>query len=729
MKKIFLLLFFVTIVAKTSAQVTSFLFEGRDAFQIFPELKLPEKRTVTSKKMPPVNVRELLEEDKINDALGVPFRYGFEIDVDYSLNDGEWEDIGGKSVWSMRVSSTGAYSLNFVFSELFLSQEAELYIINPDGLMVYGPVTAEQNITSGSFLTDLVAGDEVIILLFESTASKGNSRINISQVIHGYINMFPELIDDESIGLRADLSCHNNVSCFPSWENQSDAVARLLMGGSLCSGSLLNNTRQDFKPYFLTAFHCIDADENGVLSNAEKSSTANWAFRFHYKRESCGGGVISTYITYNQADFRSGWVDTDFTLVELRTTRTTDRVTFLGWDRTGSTPSSGTGIHHPQGDPMAISFDYDRLVSNPTVIEWDNGDAEKENLYSPKNTHWNVGYDNGSTEGGSSGSPLFNESKRVVGQLHGGEKICPPVVKHYGQFHRSWTGGGTNDTRLNNWLDPIGTGATTTNTIRRPKHISGPTLVANAGSTYTVTSAAGSPQYVTWSCSSNLQIVSSNNTSAIVKPLRDGSGWVRVTIDGYITEDYAVFGGKPVITSITGPGTTPNGQYARFEAVYDGLSQARNFEWILNPASGGNVYGGYPICDIAFYNEGSYQVVARASNANGTGEYCTTGVRVVGTSGYSHVYYPNPVSDVLFVGFSFTVDELESGKSSGGAGQSPEFFEIYLYSQQGTLLKKAQSKGETIEFDVANFPEGFYYLHIKEPGDTEVKKHQVIVKH
>ena len=74
-----------------------------------------------------------------------------------------------------------------------------------------------------------------------------------------------------------------------------------------------------------------------------------------------------------------------------------------------------------------------------------------------------VDFDEGITQGGSSGSPILNENLRVVGQLHGGyhpADICDWTQKYYGRMDMSWIGGGTNDSRLSNWLDPRGTGLT-----------------------------------------------------------------------------------------------------------------------------------------------------------------------------------------------------------------------------------------------------------------------------
>jgi hypothetical protein len=238
-----------------SSQVYTHHFESKDAFTTFSALKQVESNIIALKTMPQTDVKKLLAEDKELEGLDVPFRFGYGIDVNYTLKDGIWINKGEKRIWSLRVSSPGAYSLNFIFSELSLAPDAELYIFNPNGSVVYGPVTAKQNIEEGTFLTDLVKGDEVVIQLIEPSASKASSVLEISKVVHAYKNMYPS---ESELGLRAAvLSCYVDVACNTNWNIESNAVAVVLLsnGTSLCSGSLLNNTAQNYIPYFLSAYH------------------------------------------------------------------------------------------------------------------------------------------------------------------------------------------------------------------------------------------------------------------------------------------------------------------------------------------------------------------------------------------------------------------------------------------------------------------------------------------
>jgi hypothetical protein len=341
---IYLLLLFVS--GSIRSQVQTSFFEGKDAMKFYPALKQDNTISVPSLKMKGVDVIQLLDEDKKYEGMNdVPFRFGFGFDVNYTLDDGEWTKNDSTRIWRLKIISPQAFSLNFILQDLRLSKDAELFFFNPDATVVFGPVTKKQNINKGIFLTDLIAGDEVTIQLIEPVTTKETSSFRITRIVHGYKNMF-----SNNNGSGTSLICNNNVACFPSWNSESNAVARVLLssGTSLCSGSLLNNTENDYRTFFLTAFHCIDiSPRDGSLSSSEIEGAENWGFQFNFKKQSCNGSAITTSYTYNTADFRAAWVNSDFALMELRNLISHNGVKFLGWNRSGNIPSSGTVMHHP----------------------------------------------------------------------------------------------------------------------------------------------------------------------------------------------------------------------------------------------------------------------------------------------------------------------------------------------------------------------------------------------
>jgi hypothetical protein len=82
---------------------------------------------------------------------------------------------------------------------------------------------------------------------------------------------------------------------------------------------------------------------------------------------------------------------------------------------------------------------------------------------SEANSTWSVKWDrNTTTEGGSSGSPLFDENKRIIGQLWGGGASCNNLTAtdFYGRLSNSWLPSGSDSSKqLKYWLDPSNTGA------------------------------------------------------------------------------------------------------------------------------------------------------------------------------------------------------------------------------------------------------------------------------
>ncbi|HCT29943.1 MAG TPA: hypothetical protein DIW31_04255 [Bacteroidales bacterium] len=450
-----IILFFGGIIT-LFAQVPTQMFEKGKAFDKHPNFKIISQNSPV-KKIPIFDLGPLLTEDAATKNSDLPFRFGKAIDVDLTLEDGKWQKMDSTEVWSLKIISPLAYSLNFIFSVLSLPEGAELFIYNEDGTMVYGPVSKDQNRSGKIFLSDIVQGESAIIQLSVPINQNKKPELTINKVIHGYKNLF----SSNKTGYGESGGCTEDVACYQAWNDESDGVVQILLssGDEICSGALLNNTAQDYKPYVLTAFHCIDIgapfheffEQDSILQDVEINQAENWLVRFRFRHATCGGSTFANVITYNGNEFRSASVNTDFALVELEADIINDIYSvgykvWLGWDRSGNIPTNGTCIHHPSGDVAKISFEDNSLTE--TSYEQSSGTS-----------HWRVyRWDNGVTETASSGAPLFDQNKRVVGQLHGGSSSCnqPNSPDWFGCFYRSWTGDSTNTTRLSNWLQPAG---------------------------------------------------------------------------------------------------------------------------------------------------------------------------------------------------------------------------------------------------------------------------------
>ena len=79
---------------------------------------------------PLLNIQALLIEDEIEKEQGIPFRFGYSFEVDYTLeNSGNWETLDdGSRLWRLEIFSEGAFSINLVYSHFWVPEGAELFI-------------------------------------------------------------------------------------------------------------------------------------------------------------------------------------------------------------------------------------------------------------------------------------------------------------------------------------------------------------------------------------------------------------------------------------------------------------------------------------------------------------------------------------------------------------------------------------------------------------------------
>ncbi|MBT6835995.1 MAG: PKD domain-containing protein [Bacteroidetes bacterium] len=385
------------------------------------------------------NLPQLKADDAIRDkSKSYPWRFGENIDVNYTMeNSGEWDILPkGEKVWRLGIYSPGALSLNLTYSDFYIPEGGQLFIYNSDKTEVIGAFTHENNKVGREFATTLIAGEAIIIEYNESVSVSSKASIQINIVTHGYRNAF----DYAEKALGSSGSCNNNVACPESagWEDQIKSVAMMVSGSSgFCTGSMVNNTANDGTPYFLTADHCY-------------SNPATWIFWFNWQSATCANpGSSPAHDDISGAILRARNSASDFCLVELSSTPPAGYgIYYNGWNRENIASTNSVGIHHPSGDIKKISFDNDASVSSD---------------YAPApylaNSHWEVtAWDDGTTEGGSSGSPLYDQNYRVIGQLHGGWASCSSITQdYYGKFSMSWDYSATTSAQLEFWLDPSGT--------------------------------------------------------------------------------------------------------------------------------------------------------------------------------------------------------------------------------------------------------------------------------
>jgi len=400
--------------------------------------------------LPKPDLDSYKSEDKINDGLsGIPYRFGANIPVDLDIfNSGEWTELeNGDGVWRLMLVSKNAKSLNFVFDAYDIPEGAKVFVYTPDKSKLLGSFTRENASKLGSLGVGLIISDRIVVEYHEPAAVRGLGYLHINNVTHGYRDVLVEVETEEKGAFGNSGACNINVNCPEGlpFDIQKRSVALIVVNNnSLCSGALVNNVAQDGTPFFLTARHCTPGSASGV---------SNWVFYFNHESAGCSGNNGPTNQSVSGSTLLARNQESDFALLELDDAPPPSfNVCYSGWDATDDPDavSSAYGIHHPSGDIKKICFEEDAPYF--------------QNIGSFVNQTWYIDeWELGVTEGGSSGSPLFNQNGLIIGQLAGGTAACSGTVNNglpdfYGRLGVSWDFGGTPTNSLGIWLDPGNTG-------------------------------------------------------------------------------------------------------------------------------------------------------------------------------------------------------------------------------------------------------------------------------
>ncbi len=455
MKKLLLAICVFAITAIT-AQTSSVI-----SYNDIPALKLPK-----------LNLSQIQAEDITRDKQGLLYRIGVAQFTNITTeNSGVWtNNTDGSRTWKLRVNSPDAEALSFLFETFKIYGGTTLKITDLNGKNVHNTLTSSDVEDHFRQNAALCGGDDLVLILHEPAFTQP-SEILIDRVMHNYRSTGyakKEKINESE-------TCEVNINCTPvgdTWQDEKRGVARIYVvetgSAGWCTGSLVNNTAQDCKPYFLTALHC------GVSTSA--ANMTQWKFYFRYESPNCtnpstAGTLDDYFITgcVRKADSADNGGDSgsDFLLVQLgsaaneaATITTLKSANFNaywnGWNANTTATTGGTGIHHPAGDIKKIST----FSGNTVSTQWGTATG----------SHWRVTWTanangHGVTEGGSSGSPLFNNSQGyIIGTLTGGGSFCTALNSpdQYGKMSYHWTSNGTTQAKqLKPWLDPTNSGVLT----------------------------------------------------------------------------------------------------------------------------------------------------------------------------------------------------------------------------------------------------------------------------
>lgn len=416
-------------VINLSAQVP----EGGNPYSsVVPGLK--STAALPGLKLKAIDIDQLLAWDEVN-----PFPYRYAVVEDTTINlktSGKVDIIPGKGkIWRYQITSVQAKSIQVIFKRYVLPPGAKVFVYNNDQSMIRGAFTRKNTQPDTTMVLSDFKGNHMVVEYFEPDHPDMEGEIIIGSISQAYRDIF---------ALKSS-GGHVSINCPEGKNNQLEkhAVFKLTFQSGafsyLCSGALINNARNDGTPYFITAGHCISKD-------SEASTVTAY---FNYETVGCSDS-IAIPLTINGAGLLSTADSSDYSLLLFNNSvPPLAQPYFAGWDVNDVATRNVTSIHHPGGNSKMFSVDYDSIYQNPVPLTWENDKV------SPVGSHWIVFFDLGFTEGGSSGAPLFNADKQIIGQLHGGSGD----LDIYGKFSFSWANEPAGYPGIREFLDPDNTGA------------------------------------------------------------------------------------------------------------------------------------------------------------------------------------------------------------------------------------------------------------------------------
>jgi hypothetical protein len=325
----------------------------------------------------------------------------------------------GGSVARLEVRSPDALALRLGLDVRRMDPRVELRFAGsdaPERVVAMVSVGDAQRLAAGDGLywTPSTDGEAQIIELFRPAGvPAGAAQLRSPSLSHLLANsrndfkILPKI--GESGACNVDTACRV-TQLGQHFVNAKNAVAHMqfVISGStyLCTGTLLADTTPGTQvPYFYGANHCFS---DGTVVPSAMQAVANTLNTFwNYEATACSSGVSAprTQLT-GGATYLYSDDDTDGMLLRLNNPAPAGAY-FAAWNADPVASSSNVlAIHHPRGDAKKVSSG--QHISTGTYLT-------------------TVGWTNGTTEVGSSGSGLFTLSSRgyeLRGGLYGGAASC-----------------------------------------------------------------------------------------------------------------------------------------------------------------------------------------------------------------------------------------------------------------------------------------------------------------
>ncbi|MFZ4455145.1 MAG: trypsin-like peptidase domain-containing protein [Bacteroidales bacterium] len=441
---IFLLLSLCAIYTKGFAQIS----QGGDPL---PPTMLRHASAALFTEMEPFDASAMIKEDSVNVSLHRATRFAQKFTTDLRPDNSgiRFTTANGTRVWQCGIRSKGAYSINLLFSEYNIPKGAKLFIYNSDRTHKIGAFTDANNNKFNKLPTAPVSGDEIIVEYQEPANAEFEGKITIGEVNHDYRGV---TFRGRPGALSTSQTCHRDAVCFPQYTDQAQATTLIIVNGNeYCTGCLVNNVEQDGTPYLLSAAHCF-LPINGASSETRAQNTVIF---FNYQNPSCQTTIIgSEEMSMASAELVANEKSLDLSLLKLmQKPPRYYRPYYAGWNADEPASQPYFGIHHPMSKTKKIATSEKKIILS-SYNSTDLGYTIESDI------HWKIDtWLDGTTEGGSSGSPLFDSNKQLIGALTGGASFCSdPHDDYYYSIQKCWSRYPENDRQLKHWLDPMNRG-------------------------------------------------------------------------------------------------------------------------------------------------------------------------------------------------------------------------------------------------------------------------------
>ena len=414
------------------------------------------------KEMPPFDLEETLRLDSLNESdmrSGFHFAYKFMTDFNRYNSGITFTQPDGTKVWRLGIYSPKALSLNIMFSEYKIPEGAQVFIYNEDQTHILGSFNHLNNSDLNVLPIAPIDGERLIVEYQEPANVSFSGELTVGEVNHGYKSLRRKEPDEgnTSISKIPPLACFDDgTNNYKEWGRS--VVLLIIDGTTGCSGTLINNTENDGKPYLLTASHCLN--DLFTVENPDYVKAASSIVCFYnYDSPFCSPITRGTEeMTTASSYFRAVNEKSDMALLELTEVPPVYyQPYYAGWKIKGSGNAPFTCIQHPRFSTKRISLTEKELCedtfTDPNMTFYPNG-------------HWLVKkWDVGFTAGGSSGSPLFNAQGEIIGALSGGQSTAySPTNDFFYQLEKAWASeeyADNHNRQLKHWLNPTNDNTTT----------------------------------------------------------------------------------------------------------------------------------------------------------------------------------------------------------------------------------------------------------------------------